>query len=231
MQLGILELFISQQSLPGFPLASSSFQHTLGSNLQIVDSFAESVAASKSLINILLAMPPGQENILSNLEWIILSCGLSFSARFDVLAAAPRISHLTQHLRRSLGIRHTLRQVILRLESIVSLDEDSVGDRDTFYHFLQRAQAIEAWHLRQTEHSSLSTPTSINVTPSDGDDATQGMGKITSTTGLIAAVPIGECSESGPGEFNGTSMPDFFTEVMQDTDFGLYLSSTNFDFF
>lgn len=176
-------------------------------------------------------MAPGQENVLSNLEWIILSCGLSFSARFDVLAAAPRISHLTQHLRRSLDIRHTLRQVILRLESIVSLNEDSVGDRDTFYHFLQRAQAIEAWHLRQTEHSSLSTPTSINLTPTHGDDTTPGMGEVTSATEPIAPAPVGESSESGPGELNGFSMTDFFTENMQDTDFGLYLSSTNFDFF
>lgn len=176
-------------------------------------------------------MAPGQENVLSNLEWIILSCGLSFSARFDVLATAPRISHLTQHLRRSLDIRHTLRQVVLRLESIVSLGEDSAGDRDTFYHFLQRAQTIEAWHLRQTEHSSLSTSTNINVTPTHGDDTIQGVRKVTSATELMAPAPVGESSESGLGELNGFSVIDFFTEDMQDTDFGLYLSSTNFDFF
>lgn len=227
----MLELFISQQSLPGFPLALSTFRQTLGSSPQTVDSFSESVSASKSLINILLAMAPGQENFLSNLAWIMLSCSLSFSARFDVLAADPRISHLTQHVRRCLDIRHTLRQVILRLQSLVSPEEDSNGDRDTFYHFLRRAKAIEAWYIHQTGHSCPLTPTNIDATPIHRDETTQGTGDFTSAVELTASTPIGESSESGSGKFSDLAMIDFFTEDMQGTDFGSYLYTTNFDLF
>lgn len=202
LQLSMLELLISQQSLPGFPLAlSAAFQQTLGGT-RTTDSFSESVSISKSLMNIFLAMPPGQERVLSNLGWIIFSCGLSFSVRFDVLMADPRTSHLTKHFRRCLDIRHTLRQVILRLESVVSPELDNNDDRDAFYHFLRRARATEAWHLRQLGSAA-------NPRPVDGGGGTE----------LSAPVIIDGAFPGDSCEFSDLSPLGFFAEEMQSLDF------------
>lgn len=161
-----------------------------------------------------------------NLEWIVLSCGFSFAARFDVLAATPRISHLTQNLRRNLDIRHSLRQVILRLDSITSPETDSDGDRDAFYHFLRRGKQIQEWHNHQVGPSPQSTPTTIDVTSTDSGHMTPGMGDFASVADASDSAAVS--GGSGPGEDHDFPVVDF-TEDMQGIDFGLYLTSTNFD--
>ncbi|KAK3360505.1 hypothetical protein B0T25DRAFT_130868 [Lasiosphaeria hispida] len=202
LQLGMVELVISQRFLPGspFPVTLSASQEPRYSSAQVVDLFSDSILASKSLINILITMVPGQEKVLSNLGWITLSCALSFSARLSLLAGDNRISYLTKHLQRSLDIRHTLRQVILRLSSMVSPGEDSRGDRDTFYHFLRRAEAIEAWYLRQTARLP--------------DSTLQGIGDFTLALDSEVTDPVGGFMGSQTGEMTDQSMMDFFSEEM-----------------
>ncbi|KAK0716061.1 hypothetical protein B0H67DRAFT_256615 [Lasiosphaeris hirsuta] len=207
LQLGMIELVISQRFLPGSPLPAALISASQGpryNGAQVVDVFSDSILASKSLINILITMSPGQEKILSNLEWITLSCALSFSARLSLLAGDDRISHLTKHLQRSLDIRHTLRQVILRLSSMVSPGEDSSGDRDTFYHFLRRAEAIEAWYMRQT----------VSLT----DNKLQGIADFTLVPDSDASELAGGSMDCQLREMNNQSIMDFFSEEMLGTE-------------
>jgi hypothetical protein len=211
----MIDLVISQQSLPWSSLAtrvSQELQYTVPEI--VVESFSDTVLAFKSLINTLITMTPGQEHVLTNLDWITLAYALSCSVRLDVLAADHRISHLTKHLRRSLDIRHTLRQVLLRLRSVVSSEEDQNGDRDMFYQYLRRGEAVEAWHLRQTAGSSISAPSDVNALPG-GDYSTPELG--TSTLGVepTESESFRGPSESGPFDLSDASIMDLFMDEMQ----------------
>ncbi|KAH8910590.1 hypothetical protein BR93DRAFT_275940 [Coniochaeta sp. PMI_546] len=225
LQLNVLELLMSQKSLLGFPPGAGLLQQSLADKPQsVTDSLSECILVSKSVTSTLLAMPPGYEKFLSNLEWIVLSWGLSVSARLDVLAGSSSISHLTKHLRRHLDFRHTLRQILLRLQSLVTPQEDSTGDRDIFYHFLKRARGIEAWYLRHTGLESFSTPGSNDVATSHAGDA--------SSRGAEVDPPVtGSTAESvnfGSGDFSFT---DLVAEDLRDIDFGLFLGMQDSDLF
>ena len=221
MQLNVLELLISQKFLPVLPAVDLTHPSASIDPQSLVDSLSECISASKSVTSALLAMPSGYENSLTNHEWIVLSWSLSFSARIDILAGGQSIPHPAQNLRRRLEFRHTLRQVLLRLQSLVSPHEDSTGDRDVFYHFLKRARGIEAWYLRQTGISSLSTPASVDV----GRDQV-------GSTGNTAGVdfPALAVNHSGPGLMasGDLSFAGFFAEDMQNVDYGLFLGGQSF---
>ncbi|OIW35476.1 hypothetical protein CONLIGDRAFT_567048 [Coniochaeta ligniaria NRRL 30616] len=225
LQLNVLELLLSQQSLPGLSAGGGLLQQMLAEKPHsITDLLSESILASKSVISTLLASPPGYEKVLSNLEWIVLSWSLSLPARLDVLAASPPMSHLTRNLRRRLDFRHTLRQILLRLQSLVSPLEDSVGDRDIFYHFLRRARGVEAWYLRHSGLDSLLTPGSIDVATSHAGSA--------SNRGAEAN-PTFPGNASEPGNLGTADLffVDLVDEGMQDVDFGLFLGMQDFDLF
>ena len=122
---------------------------SLGSEDQepVIKYLSESITCVKSLISMILVLAPGEEFILTNLSWIMLHRGLSFAIRFDMATTLKPIAHLTEHLHRLLDLRHILRQIVLRLESAISLAEDDTGDRDTFYHLCRRARGLEKWYL------------------------------------------------------------------------------------
>lgn len=224
LQLNVLELLMSQKSLLGFPPGAGLLQQSLADKPQsVTDSLSECILVSKYVTSTLLAMPPGYEKFLSNLEWIVLSWGLSVSARLDVLAGSSPISHLTKHLRRHLDFRHTLRQILLRLQSLVTPQEDSTGDRDIFYHFLKRARGIEAWYLRHTGLESLSTPGNSDVSASHADDASSCAEVDPPLTGNVA-----ESVNTGSGGF---SFVDLVAEDMQEIDFGMFLGMQDSDLF
>jgi len=188
----MLELAICQQSLPGSPLSASAATHS-----QTAEVFSGSVLASKSLLNILITMTSGQEKALTNLEWISLSYALSFSARLDILMANPRIAHLTGHARRWLDFRHMLRQVILRLQPMISPRVDRNGDCDTFSQFLKRAEIVQVWYSRQTD--------SLLSTPSDGD--------ANPPKESMVVERVDEALENGPDGSANLFMDDFFAEM------------------
>lgn len=222
LQLNVLELLTSQQSLPHLTLGA--IQQSAGDNQQpIMDSLSECIMASKSVLGALLAMPAGSEQFLSNLEWVVFSWSLSFSARLDVLASGPCMAHLMQRLRRRLDFRHTLRQVLLRLESLVAPQEDGTGDRDVFYHFLKRARGVEAWYLRHTGLESLSTPGGIDASPSQVGSASCGA--------EIDRTLTANASQSGLVDSPNLSFSDYFPQEMLDVDFGMFLGMQDSDLF
>lgn len=218
LQLGLIELLISQQFLPWSPLAPSISQDIQFKGPEIVvASFSDTVLAAKSLVHSLTIMVPGQEKMLTNMEWLVLNYALSISVRLDVLAADSRIAHLTKDLRRSLDIRHLLRQITLKVQGMISPESDAKGDRDTWYQFVQRGEAVMAWYIRQTGGSPLLTPrNSVATTCLDRD----GSGEASSSAATAASVPLqhqGEIAtfETETYDFNDESIMDMFMEEMQ----------------
>lgn len=102
----------------------------------------------------ILVLAPREEFTLTNLSWIMLHRGISFAIRLDLATTSASIAHLTEHLHRLLDLRHTLRQIVLRLESAVSPIEDDTGDRDTFYHLCHRARSLEKWYIENFPSTS-----------------------------------------------------------------------------
>lgn len=152
MQVNLLELLLSQSSLGGNTFGIDKFQHThsLAENQPLLlDWLSTSMSAARSLMSMILVLPPGEEHAVSNTEWIVLYCGLSLAARLDLIAAHGSTSGVTQHLRRFLEMPHTLRQIVLRLESAACSEVDATGDRDGFFHLARRAHRLEEWYLER----------------------------------------------------------------------------------
>lgn len=126
-------------------------------NEHLVRWLSDSIFAAKSLINFTAVLSPGDELAISNTEWITLYCGLSLAARFDILAQHPNISAQMQHVRRFLDMSHTLNQIVLRMESAITDEVDTAGDRDAFFQIADRTKKIRAWHQqRKTQDSPRS---------------------------------------------------------------------------
>ncbi|KAB5530484.1 hypothetical protein GE09DRAFT_1228473 [Coniochaeta sp. 2T2.1] len=217
--LNALELLVSQQSVPSMP--PSITPHFVESNPQMIESLYECMSASKQVVTTFLAMPSGYEHYLSNFDWIVLSWSISSAAKLDVLAGSPQMLPHTKKLRQRLDFPHTLRQVILRLESVVSPGEDSTGDRDVFFHFLRRARGVEAWYLRHSGLDGLSTPGSSNA-------ATSSVGNLnTAATNSTGEYTAGGRTD-GQTDF---SFADLFPEGMEALNFGMFLGEQDFDSF
>ena len=217
MQLSMLELLVPDHSSSGSELGIHAVQQSLKESPDaIIETLSGSASASKSIISILLTAPEGYEIAFTNLEWVVLSCAMSFSARVDVMAQAPNIANKSQPLRRRLDFCHTLRQVILRLQIVASAEKDDNGDRDIFHHFLRRARAIESWYLRQTGNASLSTPGSADGAVTREDSAAS----------ASASGPPPELPEPEYGGFQDLLFDDFFATGMQNMDFDPYFDLT-----
>jgi hypothetical protein len=223
LQTNTLDLLISQQSVPHFPLRA--IQQSVGDDShRIMESLYGCLLAANPVTSRFLALPSGYEHFLSNLEWIMLSWSISFSARLDVLAGNPYLAQYSQLLRQRLDFRHTLRQVILRLESMMSPLEDGSGDRDVFFHFLKRARSVEAWYLRHTGLESLSTPGSVATAASQAGSTSR---EITGAEPVLLSHP----SETGHVLAADMSFGDYFPQEIQDADFGMFLAMQDFDLF
>lgn len=157
MQLNLLELLLSQ-STPGGGLFGLDRFHAVGSaqaraapenHATLVEWLSVSISAARSLFGMILVLPPGEEGAVSNIGWITMQCALSLAVRLDLDAAYGSASDFTRHLSHFLDMPHTLRQIVLRLESAASSDVDATSDRDTFYYLAQRARRLESWYLEQ----------------------------------------------------------------------------------
>ncbi|KJR83622.1 uncharacterized protein SPSK_04532 [Sporothrix schenckii 1099-18] len=166
LQVSFLELILGQMTLPGFPFGNKKMGNAIIYDARLVESLTSVVSASRSLVGFLLGMTPGEEFVITNMAWVILSCGLSLAVRLDVLVKDPRISPLTHQLVHFLDIRHSLRQILLRLESAASANSTAeTKDQSTFHQFLKRARAIETWHKQHLQMISPSGTTVSNQTP------------------------------------------------------------------
>lgn len=167
-------------ALPGFPFGNKKMETAIVYDAQLADSLTTVVSASRSLVSFLLSMTPCEEFVITNMAWVMLSCGLSLAVRLDVLVKDPRIAPLTQQIVHFLDIRHTLRQIILRLESAAAANTAAeTAGPNTFHQFLKRARAIESWHQQRSVVSS--SPGSIISGHSSGS---AGAGPSSATTSL-----------------------------------------------
>lgn len=118
-------------------------------NPHVVQWLTESMISVKSLLSFFAVVPSENIPAISNTEWITLYCGMSLAARMDIVSRHASIFQATRSVRNSLQLQHVLRQAVLRLEAATSQDVDDYGDRDAFFHLLQRAKQVENWYLTQ----------------------------------------------------------------------------------
>lgn len=116
-----------------------------------------SIFAVKSIVNISLALPVGDEAIITNMEWIALYCGLSLATRLDIVATHPNICQQTKQLRQFTDMAHVLRQTILRLESASVSIKDPGGENNVFLHLAKRAKFLETWYLGRLAQYATTT--------------------------------------------------------------------------
>lgn len=141
--------------------------HALPLNPHVVQWLTESMMSVKALLSFFAIVPSDSIPAISNTEWITLYCGMSLAARMDIVSRHPSIVHATRSVRNSLQLQHVLRQAVLRLEAVTGEDVDDTGDRDAFFHLLQRAKQVEDWYLVQrTESDECSGMLSNSGTPS-----------------------------------------------------------------
>ncbi|KAF4982477.1 hypothetical protein FZEAL_1902 [Fusarium zealandicum] len=171
LHLYMLELLLSQSSPQGTPFGLDKFQ--IGQDLsrdqgRLIDWLSASMSASRSLISVILILPRGEEAAMSNIGWIMMHCGLSLAVRLDLIAAKGDISRLTKHLRRLLDMPHTIRQIVLRLETAASSAAKSTAPSEMsntasnchpFDRLAKRARQLEDWYLSRVAQQAAQ-PTS-----------------------------------------------------------------------
>lgn len=193
MQLNLLELLLSQSTPSGGPFGMDRFSEPAGpvssctqapplgpadNHTILVDWLSASMSAARSLFGAILTLPPDEEGTMSNVEWIAIQCALSLALRLDLFATYGHASEATRHLSRFLDIRHTLRQTVMRLESIVrryataadsdtGADIDAAGGKDGFRHLAQQARRLESWYLAQSDRAR-------RLSVSKGDERSRG---------------------------------------------------------
>ncbi|KAF5670077.1 cercosporin resistance protein [Fusarium heterosporum] len=164
LQIHILELLLSQSSPRGTAFGLDKFQNQFQDETSLMDWLSASMSAARSLISIISVMPQGEEMAMSNMGWIMMNCALNLAVRLDLIAAKGSISGFTQHLRRFLDMRYTLRQLVLRFEAIPGLN----APLDHPFHSLaKRLRRLEDWYLSQIEHQVAESCESISPQVSD----------------------------------------------------------------
>lgn len=164
--LNMLELILSQSSPQGSSFGLDRFRNdpSVEPSAASVDWLSSSINAVRSLISVLLVLPPGEEAAMSNIGWIMIYCGLSLAVRLDLTVANGNLSGSTSHLRRFLDMHHTLRQIVLRLEAASASELNTSSDgRSSFQDLLRRILRLEKWYLDQVGMLPVHTPPGIQV--------------------------------------------------------------------
>ncbi|KAJ6783510.1 hypothetical protein PWT90_02041 [Aphanocladium album] len=179
LQIHVTELLLNQSISRGSLFGLDDLhagQHSGLHSAVFLPWLTENMMATKTIIDVYLSLPPGEEAVVSNLEWIALYCGLSLATRLDIVAAQPQIQLATKQLRRLSDVSLTLRQVILRLQTACSRYRSSDDCQHALHHLGLRACRLEAWYLRhlplETESSSLVTNSEMQTPTSDMDGRT-----------------------------------------------------------
>lgn len=170
---------------------------------------SENMMATKSIIDVYLSLPSGEEAMVSNLEWIALYCSLSLAARLELVAAQPQIQHATRQLRRLCDVSLTLRQVVLRLESASSKYRDTMDCKHALHHLGLRGRRLETWylsHLPQEEEIGYSSASSERYTPYLDSSASTD----------VAALP----SHARADAIDDSVISEMFLQISSDANFG-----------
>lgn len=166
----VLELLICQPSPDSVSFGPNGFQNVQGAANPsgLLDWLSQSLAAAKNLISILLILPPGEEGLMPNMSWVCLYSTASLAVRLDLLA----LHYDVGHLRRILDLTYTLRQIIIRLQTLSDFESGPDVPKNAFYHLTIRARQVEKWyshHLSQIDSpdvrfsSSGSSPSSLQA--------------------------------------------------------------------
>jgi hypothetical protein len=167
LQVHVLELLICQPSPDSVSLGPNGFQNVQGAANPsgLLDWLSQSLAAAKSLISILLILPPGEEGLMPNMGWVCLYSTASLAVRLDLLALHCDMGHL----RRILDLTYTLRQIIIRLQTLSDFQSGPEVPKNAFYHLTIRARQVEKWylhHLSQTDSPDIRRFSSASSSPS-----------------------------------------------------------------
>ncbi|KAH7184948.1 uncharacterized protein B0J16DRAFT_304200 [Fusarium flagelliforme] len=163
LQIHILELMLSQSSPRGTAFGLDKFQNPFEDETTLNEWLSTSMSATRSLIGVILVMPQGEEVAMSNMGWIMMNCALNLAVRLDLIAARGSLSGFTQHLRRFLDMKHTLRQLVLRFQGVPG--PDAPPDHP-FHSIVKRIRRLENWYLSQIAQQTAASTSSIS--PSSG---------------------------------------------------------------
>ncbi|RGP69145.1 hypothetical protein FSPOR_4860 [Fusarium sporotrichioides] len=163
LQIHILELMLSQSSPRGTAFGLDKFQNPFQDETTLNEWLSTSMSATRSLIGVVLVMPQGEEVAMSNMGWIMMNCALNLAVRLDLIAARGSLSGFTQHLRRFLDMKHTLRQLVLRFEAVPG--PDALPDHP-FHGIVKRIRRLENWYLSQVAQQTAESVSSISPSSS-----------------------------------------------------------------
>lgn len=163
----MLELLLSQSSPRGTPFGLDKFQRNQApaeGQPPMIDWLSASMSAARSLISVVLVLPHGEEMAMSNMGWIMIYCGLSLAVRLDLIAMRGTMSGSTGHLRRFLDMPHTLRQIVLRLESARDGGKNTAVNLHPFEGLAKRVRRLEVWYQAQAgDYLAVTTTPSPQV--------------------------------------------------------------------
>ncbi|XHF99593.1 hypothetical protein AWENTII_003091 [Aspergillus wentii] len=142
MQYHTTELYLTQISL--FDRRRDS-QPTPWSQFQL-DSLCNGLLAARSLLSFYASAPLRAETGFNNAQWVQLGFGMTLASKLAVAALEPSIYHQTAEYREALDMSSVLRQVILRLQGLITPHFDARGDRDAFYHYEKRMKKVQWWY-------------------------------------------------------------------------------------
>ena len=154
---------------------------------------SDSILAAKGITNVLMSLPASEEASMTNLEWIVLYCGLSLAARLDILAAHSTIAPATRQLRRFLDVGHVMRQAVLRLET--------AAGQCVFEQLAKRAKRLQEWYLERLAQTSIPASSVGSSTPSWNPDMLQEAAD-TLDGQMISETLLGLGGELGLGSFS-----------------------------
>ncbi|RGP73176.1 hypothetical protein FLONG3_6492 [Fusarium longipes] len=162
LQIHILELMLSQSSPRGTSFGLDKFQNPFEDETTLNEWLSTSMSATRSLIGVILVMPRGEEVAMSNMGWIMMNCALNLAVRLDLIAARGSLSGFTQHLRRFLDMKHSLRQLVLRFEAVPGPD---ASPDHPFHGIVRRIRRLENWYLAQVAQQAAEANSSISPSP------------------------------------------------------------------
>ena len=101
--------------------------------------------AAKSMFAFFFSLPPRTIFLFNNSETTHLGFAFILASKLYIAASESSISRQTLSLRRLLNMPSVLKQVISRIDSLMTSDVDADGDRDAFSRYKQRFLRLQSW--------------------------------------------------------------------------------------
>ncbi|OCL08162.1 hypothetical protein AOQ84DRAFT_407445 [Glonium stellatum] len=99
--------------------------------------------SAKSLLGYYLSLPIGTESSFNNSELIQIGFALTVAAKLSIAASDNSVSRETRVLRESLDISSILKQVVLRVGTLVTPHRDK---ENVFYNYERRVKQVQTWY-------------------------------------------------------------------------------------